>query len=191
MNSSVDSVQEAIRHHAFKSAGKHEPRCRILLAFLTTSQKLRDFLRHSLLQQKLTEVGFRILTVLFNHGEAPLSHSQIASLASLWPPTVSDVLSRLEVSGLIARSRSHIDRCQVFITLTPAGRKQYTSAVTALVNDMVQLAGPVAPSDFSALRSACDALDSRVAEMKEEERLRNAPTLDHLLYPRMEARTGA
>ncbi len=188
MNSTIDPIQEALRHRASQCAGKNEPRCRTLLALLATSQRLRSFLKHSLSKQKLTETGFKILASLSAHEEAPLSPTQIGNLTSMWPPTVTDVLSRLEVSGLIVRERSRIDRRLTLIRMTPAGRRLYTVAVTHLVGDIVRLAEPIAPTEFAALRTACDMLDSQVAQLVEEERLRNAPTLDHLLSPRTEAR---
>ncbi|MDR1279935.1 MAG: MarR family transcriptional regulator [Opitutaceae bacterium] len=168
MTSTIDPIHDALRHRAFKCAGKHEPRCRTLLAFLHTSDRIRAYLKHSLSTQQLTETGFRILATLFAHEDAPLSPTQISSLASMWPPTVTDVLTRLEISGLIVRERSTTDRRQILTRLTPAGRKHYTSAVDHLVGDMVRLAEPIAPAEFTVLRTACDHLDSRVAQLAED-----------------------
>ncbi|EIQ01883.1 transcriptional regulator [Opitutaceae bacterium TAV1] len=187
MTPSIDPIQDALRHRAFKCAGRHEPRCRTLLAFLVTSHRVRTFLKHSLSKQQLTETGFRILATLVAHEDAPLSPTQISSLASMWPPTVTDVITRLEISGLITRERSTADRRQVLIRLTPAGHKHYTSAVDHLVGDMVRLAEPIAPAEFAVLRTACDHLDSRVAQLTENAGAGSSPASGITAAPEKEA----
>ncbi|RRJ95409.1 MarR family transcriptional regulator [Opitutaceae bacterium TAV4] len=165
MTAAPDPLQHALRQCARQSAGKDEPRCRALLSFMATSNRLQTLLRQTLSQQKLTETGFKLLSVLSAHDPRPLAPTQLAADAAMWPPTVTDVLTRLELSGLIARERSHEDRRQVLAQLTPAGRKKYTAAISRILSTMIDLAAPLEGADISALRTTCDTLDSRIATL--------------------------
>ncbi|AHF90127.1 transcriptional regulator [Opitutaceae bacterium TAV5] len=116
----TDPFQQALGQHLPARSGAGKLRCRSLLALLVSAQKIRSFLRHCLLRQQLTECGFRLLAVLAAHGDRqPLNPTRIASLASMWPPTVTEALSRLEMSGLVSRERDPLDRRQISIRLTP------------------------------------------------------------------------
>ncbi|EIP99239.1 transcriptional regulator [Opitutaceae bacterium TAV1] len=175
MAPATDPLRDALRLHASQSAGEEEPRCRILLALLNTSSRIQTLLRHSLSQQKLTETGFKILSVLSSHDPLPLAPTRLAALAVMWPPTVTDVLTRLELSGLIARERSQQDRRQVLARLTPAGHKKYTAAVAHVLDTMIEMMEPLDSSHLTALRAACDTLDARTARLAESSNTRLTP----------------
>ncbi len=165
MTISPDPLQAALHQCSRQNAGKEEPRCHALLSFLGTSARLQSLLRQTLSQQKLTEAGFKILSALSTHDPRPLAPTQLASDTAMWPPTVTDVLARLELSGLIARERSREDRRQVLAQLTPAGRKKHLAAINRILSTMIELASPLATADISTLRITCDTLDSRIASL--------------------------
>lgn len=159
-----DPLQEALRQCARQNAGKEEPRCRALLSFMATSNRLQALLRQTLTQQQLTESGFKILSVLASHAPQPLAPTQIAADAVMWPPTVTDVMARLELSGLIVRERSREDRRQILAQLTPTGHQKYTAAISRILSTMIEVVSTLNDSDIAAFRIACDALDSRIIE---------------------------
>jgi DNA-binding MarR family transcriptional regulator len=54
--------------------------------------------------------------------DEPLRVSELAERLSLEPATLSPLLKRLEVAGLVTRRRDPGDERAVAVTLTPAGR---------------------------------------------------------------------
>ena len=52
----------------------------------------------------------------------PRSQADLTRELAIEPPTTSKMLSRLARAGLIARTRSELDRRTVLVTLTEAGR---------------------------------------------------------------------
>ena len=72
----------------------------------------------------LTEHGvarseWRVLAVLYQHGEMSVADLAVAALSP--QPTVTHALTRLEKRKLIARTKGEIDKRQRFIAITPEG----------------------------------------------------------------------
>lgn len=55
--------------------------------------------------------------------EGPMNPGTLARAVSLTPPTVSGILDRLEVRGLLTRQRRNRDKRQVLVQLTPEGEE--------------------------------------------------------------------
>ena len=69
----------------------------------------------------LTHPQYLVMLALWE-GE-PLRVSELADRLSLEPATLSPLLKRLEVAGLVTRRRDPDDERAVAVTLTPAGRR--------------------------------------------------------------------
>ncbi|NLV81194.1 MAG: MarR family transcriptional regulator [Rhodococcus sp.] len=68
----------------------------------------------------LTHPQYLVMLVLWER--EPLSVKDIGRSLYLDSPTLSPLLKRLEASGLITRSRSHVDERQLVVELTERGR---------------------------------------------------------------------
>lgn len=68
----------------------------------------------------LTHPQYLVMLALWE--QAPLRVSQIADRLSLEPATLSPLLKRLEVAGLVRRERDRSDERAVVVSLTAAGR---------------------------------------------------------------------
>lgn len=88
----------------------------------------------------------------------------LADAEGISAPALSGHVDRLESAGLVARSRSHLDRRRVGLTLTPAGerllrrvRERRTSWLSA------RLAG-LEPDDLAAVEAAVEPLARLIGE---------------------------
>ena len=64
-----------------------------------------------------------ILCLLAKHG-GELSQQRLRSFFELKPGSLSEILNKLEVAGLIERTRNPKDRRQLSVRLTPMGRRE-------------------------------------------------------------------
>lgn len=74
----------------------------------------------------LTHPQYLVMLALWER--APMSVKDIGRALYLDSPTLSPLLKRLEASGLITRSRSHVDERQLVVDLTDEGRALRTEA---------------------------------------------------------------
>jgi DNA-binding MarR family transcriptional regulator len=98
----------------------------------------------------------------------------IAEHVGLAQGTVTSMVDRLEERGLVARQRSDMDRRQVHVILTTAGRTLQDQAPTALQTRFLD--------NFSALQEweklAILSSLKRIADLMEAEHLDASPVLD-------------
>lgn len=81
----------------------------------------------------LTHPQYLVMVALWQHG--PLHVKQLGALLALDSGTLSPLLKRLDVMGLVSRRRSDSDERQVSVTLTEKGQRLRREAVT--VHDQV------------------------------------------------------
>jgi DNA-binding MarR family transcriptional regulator len=96
--------------------------------------------------------------------DGPLTATALAKLVHLGNSTVVGILDRLEQKGLVARERSAVDRRQVLVHVTAAGRdllarvpsplQDRLAAGLARLPEKEQLALARPPSDLRAARGA-------------------------------------
>ncbi|MET4156700.1 MarR family transcriptional regulator [Agromyces sp. PvR057] len=95
----------------------------------------------------LTHPQYLVMLALWEH--EPLALSEIAALVRLEPATLSPLVKRLEVAGLVTRERSIHDERQLALRLTEAGRRlrdqaehvpeQVVASLGVEVDDLVRL----------------------------------------------------
>ena len=78
----------------------------------------------------LTYPQYLVMLVLWEH--SGMSVSELGERLYLDSGTLTPLLKRMELAGLLARKRSSQDERRVDITLTPAGRKLKASAAKVL-----------------------------------------------------------
>lgn len=122
--------------------------------------------RHGLTAPQL--ICLRVLNEAGDH-----SAGTLASALSLSPQTVTGLTDRLYTRGLVERVRSQIDRRQVLISLTEAGRRLLAEASPPLQERFVARLNALPAGRRQALR---DALDT-IVTLLEADALDAAPLL--------------
>lgn len=99
--------------------------------------------------------------------------SEAAHRVSLSQGTVTAVLQRLELKGLIRRERSSIDRRKVLIVLTPSGRKKLERSPELLQEEFIKRFDRLADWEQKMLVSALE----RIAAIMDAETVDASPIL--------------
>ncbi|HKB91458.1 MAG TPA: MarR family transcriptional regulator [Opitutaceae bacterium] len=157
-------AREAVLRFARQHSASDERRCHAMLDLLATAGVLAAILRRELAKKELTEAGFKVLAVLFESDPTPVIPSCLAEHAEMWRPSTSDVLSRLEISGLITRERDKTDRRLVRIHLTPIGREKYLSAVGHGLAVVIALMEQLSDPQANGLAEICQKLGKGVED---------------------------
>lgn len=99
---------------------------------------------------QLTYPQYLVLSVLWESGLKPIG--AIADHLSLETSTLTPLLKRLEVGGLVTRTRNPEDERQVLIDLTPAGRAM--EARSRCLNEKLLENSAMTVRDIEALNDA-------------------------------------
>ena len=67
--------------------------------------------------------GRELSTLRYLHEEGPMTISQISAYLFISTSSTSELISRMEEAGYVARRRSTVDSRVVFVELTPEGRQ--------------------------------------------------------------------
>ncbi len=149
-----------LAHEALLLASRpaDERRCHALHELLETGHALSRALRNELARASLTESGFRLLALLVrNTGDAPSSAS-LADALHLSPQSLNQLLSRLELSGLVARSPAPAGRRALVVSITPKGSATFQTAARRLLAATGRLMEPLAPAELETLDRCCSSL---------------------------------
>jgi DNA-binding MarR family transcriptional regulator len=103
-----------------------------------------------------------------------LTVSEVARRVSLSQGTVTSVLQRLELKGLICRERGSEDRRKVFIVLTPAGREKLANSPELLQEEFISRFEELADWEQKMLISALE----RIATIMDAETVDASPILE-------------
>ena len=135
-----------------------ERKCHALLELMETCHALRTVLRSELGATNLTENGFRILALAIHQEPLPVTPAALASKLDLSRKAVSAVLGRLELSGLILRTRDEDDPRIFAASATPHGHSAYNHAVRCLLAAIARLMSALDRADLGQLEQACARL---------------------------------
>jgi DNA-binding MarR family transcriptional regulator len=135
-----------------------ERKCRALIELLETCHALRTSLRRELGVTNLTENGFRILALAIHQEPLPVAPATLAAQLNLSRKAVSAVLGRLELSGLVTRTRDENAPRVFAASATPHGHNAYNHAVRCLLDAIARLMSALNPGDLGQLEQACARL---------------------------------
>lgn len=129
---------------------------------------------------KVTGLTAPQLLILREVAAAPsgITASKVAQNITLSPATVSNVLDRLELRGLLHRERSTEDRRRVVLSLTAQGREQLEAAPQPLQESFILKFHSLADWEQSQLLSSMQ----RIAAMMDAEQLDAAEVLEVGIY---------
>jgi len=125
---SASAIAAALRAASKSDSTDAELRIDLFIKLLAATDAARMELRRQLAAQGLTELGFEVLTSMRSQTSSEVPPSVIADSTGILRGTLTEVLVRLEVSGLITRRRSSSDRRQFFAEMTPLGQKRCAAA---------------------------------------------------------------
>jgi DNA-binding MarR family transcriptional regulator len=108
----------------------------------------------------LTYTQYLAMLALWEQGE--LTVGRLCSLLHMDSGTVSPLLKRLEVAGLVERERKAEDERSVAVSLTPAGK-----ALEARAAEVPKALAPcllMRESDYASMRQTLETMLSRIEE---------------------------
>lgn len=129
-------------------------------SMLRTTLRLKRRLRPLFAERGLTGAQFGTLRRIPDHG---ISLTELASMSSTDPPTVSGIVDRLVKAGLIRRERSQVDRRVVEITLTDQGRATLNEVVPLHRQTVSEALSPLSPSELSTLTDLLGKVERHLA----------------------------
>ena len=93
------------------------------MALLRAREAAMSFFRPLLHGHGLTEQQWRVIRVLQEYGD--LEFHELSRIACIQPPSLTGILTRLERSSLVRRSRSAVDQRRLHVMLSPAGKRRF------------------------------------------------------------------
>lgn len=152
------SVREALLAVARENSPGDELRCHALIGLMDACRALRRELRRELALCDLTENGFQVLAQVVRHEPAGINPGAVAEDLDLSAQSISSILGRLEISGLITRGRSPENRRLLAIHATAAGRRAFAGALSHFLAAIVRLMSVLDTGDTAKLDRACARL---------------------------------
>ena len=130
----------------------------LCFALYSTMLGLNKVYRALLKNLGLTYPQYLVMLVLWERSDQTVS--EIGARLFLDSPTLTPLLKRLEVAGLVARNRSGADERQVIVSLTVAGKRLRERAVA--IPGCVAAAMECAPGEIDVLRSRLTDMRSKL-----------------------------
>lgn len=93
--------------------------CKIAQRLLTVHDAYVFFCRKFLNKISITEQQWRVLKILSDYGT--MDTGNIAQRCNFLSPSLTGILNRLEISGLVHRHRAFIDQRRIKVSITKAG----------------------------------------------------------------------
>lgn len=149
---------DALMAAARDRSAVEELQCHALLALLETCESVSGALKRDLSRHAHTQSGVNVLAYILRHDAEIVSAKNIADGLALPRQTVEATLGRLEISGLIARERSALDRQLFTLKATDAGRQAFSSALSHSLASITRVMSALDPSEVAALDLACARL---------------------------------
>ncbi len=145
-------------------AKSHPPKASLLLkeqlcfALYSTMLGVNKLYRKLLKKLGLTYPQYLVLLVLWERDD--LTVSQIGEPLFLDSATLTPLLKRMEIMGLIERNRAKEDERQVLVSLTTRGRELERTARS--IPDSVQCASECTTDELTAMREQLVTLRTRL-----------------------------
>lgn len=102
-----------------------KPRQSLTLTLLQAREAAMGFFRPSLNEHGLTEQQWRVIRILSQQGE--LEINRLAELACILKPSMTGVLARMEVAGMVNRRKVEQDQRRVLVRLAEKGETCFRS----------------------------------------------------------------
>ena len=94
----------------------------------------------------------------------PLTSGALAKTMALSPPTVTGILDRLEMRGLLHRERRPEDKRRVVVALTQTGRDLVDATPSSLEDQLALALADIPKQDSAAIHDAITRLEQMIGE---------------------------
>ena len=94
----------------------------------------------------------------------PLTSGALAKTMALSPPTVTGILDRMEMRGLVHRERRPEDKRRVLVALTQTGRNLADDTPSSLNDQLAQALAELPSQDSAAIHDAIAKLERMIGE---------------------------
>ncbi len=118
---------------------------------------LRDFLRR---EHGTTLPRFDVMAALWRHND-PLTMGELSRLLLMSNGNATDVVSRLEAEGLVARAPCAQDRRTVRVALTPAGRAAFDTMAAGHEAEVARIFAPLDAAELDAAQAILRKVTAR------------------------------
>jgi DNA-binding MarR family transcriptional regulator len=128
-------------------------------------KRLKRGAEKNLTRSGLSIAELQILRVLREEGSSPMN--RFCAETALSQPTITGVVDKLELRGLVERVRSREDRREVLIAITPAGNDSFVKGMDLhrefVAKVLSVLEGDEVDAVVSLLKKLADASDALVS----------------------------
>ena len=114
-----------------------------------------------------------ILVELLSHG-GTMTQRDLQEASCITSASLSEVISKLEAEGLVARERSETDRRQLTVTLTEEGLRRAREIVRTRAEFEARAFDCLEPSERERLADTLDLVAARWLELEAQERDRRS-----------------
>ena len=125
------------------------------------------------LSQNYGLTGPQALVLKEIESSSHISSGELAKLVSLSQATITDIIKRLELRGLVTRLRNSADRRKVMLSITAAGRKLIQAAPPLLQEQFTERFGQLQEWEQTLLLSSLQ----HIASLMDAKELEAAPIL--------------
>lgn len=120
-------------------------------------------------EEVVTVPQLRVLVMV--HTRGPLNLAAVAAGLAVNPSNASRTCDRLIQAGLLDRRESPVDRRNITLTLTPAGKRLVDKLTKRRRGEIQRVLRTMSPAERSAVGAAMAAFASAAGEPEDESRL--------------------
>lgn len=133
--------------------------------FLYGSKGILDLMSEQLFEQ-LSLMQYSLLRILYD--KEPLRMSELANLLGIHKSAVSIKVEKLEKKGLIQRERDQQDRRNIYLYVSPKGKKQYEETEEKIAQFLTHIMQQLSPEEMEAFLDGYIKIASAIKRYGEE-----------------------
>lgn len=135
--------------------------------FLYGSKGVLDLMSEQLFEQ-LSFMQYSLLRILYE--KEPLWMSELAGLLGIHKSAVTVKVEKLEKKGLIERERDRQDRRNIYLYVSPKGKKQYEETEEKIAQFLTDIMQQLSPEEMEAFLDGYVKIASAIKRYGEEKK---------------------
>lgn len=135
--------------------------------FLYGSKGVLDLMSEQLFEQ-LSFMQYSLLRILYE--KEPLRMSELAGLLGIHKSAVTVKVEKLEKKGLIERERDRQDRRNIYLYVSPKGKKQYEETEEKIAQFLTDIMQQLSPEVMEAFLDGYVKIASAIKRYGEEKK---------------------
>ncbi|AVF20320.1 transcriptional regulator-like protein [Paenibacillus larvae subsp. larvae] len=135
--------------------------------FLYGSKGVLDLMSEQLFEQ-LSFMQYSLLRILYE--KEPLRMSELAGLLGIHKSAVTVKVEKLEKKGLIERERDRQDRRNIYLYVSPKGKKQYEETEEKIAQFLTDIMQQLSPEEMEAFLDGYVKIASAIKRYGEEKK---------------------